>query len=229
MTDTQGRALHFLHLGKTGGTAIKSALEPIRNHGPYRIELHRHPTRMVDVPAGEYFFFSVRDPVSRFVSGFYSRQRQGRPRFFEPWTEEETWAFTRFSAPNELAEQIFEDEDAQRAMRGIGHVRRSYWYWFVDEPTLRARSNNVFAILRQTHLAQDFAMLLDRVGLRDRTQLPTDPLLAHQNPAQADYRLSDRAIANLQKWYADDYMFLEVCTSFRFLSQEVPLVQSVRS
>lgn len=223
------QTLHFLHLGKTGGTAIKSALQPYVNASAYRLVLHRHPVRMQDIPVGEPFFFSVRDPIGRFISGFYSRQRQGRPRFFEAWTPEETWAFERFATPNQLAERIDEDEDAQRAMRGIGHVRRSYWYWFGDEAALRARAEDVFAILQQSCLAEHFAKLLGRIGLAGKTDLPKDAFLAHRNPVHADYSLSERAMTNLQKWYADDYMFLDVCASLSFLPQEVPIVQSVRS
>lgn len=76
--------LHFVHVGKTGGTAIKQALLSHRlayRHernahklpaGPYgRIHLHKHRFRLGDVPPGDFVFFCVRDPIARFVSGFY--------------------------------------------------------------------------------------------------------------------------------------------------------------
>ena len=70
--------VHFLHIGKTGGTAIKAALKAY----PPAVTLHVHPHRfaLADVPRGERVFFFVRDPLSRFVSAFHSRKRRGLPR-----------------------------------------------------------------------------------------------------------------------------------------------------
>jgi len=81
----QGKQLiHFLHIGKTGGSAIKYALTQYSVSGRYAIYLHSHNFRLRDVPIGESVFFFLRDPISRFKSGFYSRQRQGQPRYFVP-------------------------------------------------------------------------------------------------------------------------------------------------
>ena len=78
------RVLHFLHIGKTGGTAAKSALRGHENSGDYEIILHEHDFQLKDVPLGEKVVFFVRDPISRFVSGFYGRQRQDLPRHDAP-------------------------------------------------------------------------------------------------------------------------------------------------
>src|SRR5262245_57515857 len=94
--------VHFVHIGKTGGTAIKRGL---RNAGfafwrpdladeatptPFgRIRLHHHGFRLSDVPPGDYAFFCVRDPIDRFTSAFYARLAQGRPRYDIPWNDVE--------------------------------------------------------------------------------------------------------------------------------------------
>ena len=70
------RPLHFLHIGKTGGTAVKHALKPVAAAG--HLMLHGHDVRLHDVAPGEQVFFFLRDPLSCFVSAFYSRQREGR-------------------------------------------------------------------------------------------------------------------------------------------------------
>ena len=106
---------HFLHLGKTGGTAIKAALEPHVSEGAYQLELHGHVIRLKNIPRREPFFFAVRDPVDRYLSGFYSRQRQGAPRYHEPWSPPEKEAFERFETANDLAEAIYaEDRDTSQ-------------------------------------------------------------------------------------------------------------------
>jgi hypothetical protein len=122
---------HFLHPGKTAGTAMKQALQDAGQPPNYRLQLHTHGVRMADLPRGDKFFFVVRDPVDRFVSGFYSRQRQGRPRFVRPWSEGEARAFRRFSTPQELADALSSTGDerasAVDALESIEHVRTSYW------------------------------------------------------------------------------------------------------
>ncbi len=42
-----------------------------------------------NITEGEGIIFFLRDPTSRFVSGFYSRQRQGQPRYYSPWSSDE--------------------------------------------------------------------------------------------------------------------------------------------
>src|SRR5689334_1107802 len=84
--------VHLLHVGKTGGTAVKHALAGVVTE-QFRIVAHSHDITIRDVPIGEHVVFFVRDPISRFVSGFYSRQRQGRPRYDVPWSPNESIAF----------------------------------------------------------------------------------------------------------------------------------------
>lgn len=45
--------VHFLHIGKTGGTAIRAALKDIENGGEYEIVLHNHGVSLSDIPRGQ--------------------------------------------------------------------------------------------------------------------------------------------------------------------------------
>lgn len=69
--------LHFLHIRKTGGTALKNALRAHPVTENCVLHLHPHRIRLSDVPVGHRVMLATRDPVSRFVSGFGSRLRQG--------------------------------------------------------------------------------------------------------------------------------------------------------
>ena len=93
------QAVHFLHIGKTGGSAIKHAINKNCPDSEYEIHFYRHAVKLRDIPKGEKFVFILRDPVTRFVSGFYSRQRQGKPRYNIPWRPKEKTAFETFSTP----------------------------------------------------------------------------------------------------------------------------------
>ena len=211
------RPVHFLHVGKTGGTAFKHAVRAA-SPPPARCVIHLHPHRVVlrDVPEGERFLFFLRDPVTRFVSGFYSWQREGRPRYRTRWSPEERVAFERFPTPGALALALSADDReegalARAAMRNIRHVRDGYWKWFESEDYFRSRVQDLFFIGFQETLAGDFEILKSRLGLPDRLALPDDAVEAHVTPPGLDRRLRAGAVENLRKWYEEDYRFLDLC------------------
>ena len=51
---------HFVHIGKTGGSALKAALAPLTTEGSYEIVLHSHDCELRQIPSGDKVFFTVR-------------------------------------------------------------------------------------------------------------------------------------------------------------------------
>ncbi len=211
------QSVHFLHIGKTGGTAVKYAIsQHIADDNCCRIFFHPHTVRLCDIPKGEKVIFFLRDPISRFVSGFYSRQRQGKPRYHSPWNESERVAFERFETPNQLALALSSlDADkksqAESAMQVIEHVRNSYKNWFVSEDYFKSRLSDILFIGFQESLTEDFEILKPIIGLPNSAQLPIDDTLAHRNSIQLDKTLEEGAVANLKNWYNDDHQFVAFC------------------
>ena len=202
---------HFLHIGKTGGTAVKHALAPMaERHG---IVLHRHGTRLADLPRGERAFFFLRDPLDRFVSAFHSRRRRGRPRVDIAWSEAERAAFERFETPNALAEAIATDPAARAAMGGIRHVCWPQARWTGTPQALLSRRADVLMAGRCETLHRDATRLSGLLGLDEPLRLPLDDLNAHRNPPGIDRHLSDAARDALRAWYARDYAVLEAARS----------------
>jgi hypothetical protein len=207
---------HLLHIGKTGGTALKHALIPLRGEGRYELELHDHPTVLSDIPPGEKVFFVLRDPMDRFVSGFNSRLRQGRPRHDLWWTPDEKIAFKTFETPDSLGRALSGPDPDLRAraftaMVSITHVKDSYWHWFRHRTYLRRRSNDLLMILWFPDLTATFPTLCERLGLPGRAELPTDAVRSHRSPEDVSRFLSKEARRNIAWWYARDYAFLELC------------------
>jgi hypothetical protein len=206
---------HFLHIGKTGGTAIKHALRLHAEDGPFSIVIHPHATKLEHVCNGECVFFFLRDPITRFVSGFYSRQRQGKPRYHLPWTSGEAAAFACFQTANELAEALdacdeHRQQAAQSAMREIEHVRDSVWSWFLNPDYFASRRDDILFVGLQETLNRDFTTLASILGLGADVRLPTSDLETHRNPAGVDTSLSERARRNLLEHYAADIEFYKV-------------------
>jgi hypothetical protein len=209
------RIVHFLHLGKTGGTAVKAALQPYRRYDDLHLLLHGHSTTLADVPPGDPFFFFLREPLARFVSGFYSRQRQGLPRYHVPWREGEQRAFARFADPEALALGLY-DEDAELqaaardAMTSIMHVRDGFSTWLGSPEAFASRSDDLLLIGFQETLAHDVGRLAERLGLPP-LELPRDGIAAHRDPVADRPPLSARARADLERWYAADVEFYADC------------------
>jgi hypothetical protein len=206
------RIVHFLHIGKTGGTAVRDALLGVKDPR-YRLYFWGHHGTLANVPVGDSCFFFVRDPTTRFVSGFYSRQREGRPRYFSPWQPDERIAFERFKTANELALALSSEDpetkaSAERAMGGIQHIKAGYGRWLGSQQYLKDRRDAILFVGSQEHLAEDFSRLTTLLGIH--AELANDEVSSHRSPAHVDRKLDDQARLNLQRWYAEDYASLAV-------------------
>jgi hypothetical protein len=173
--------------------------------------LHGHRARLSGIPVGEKSFFSVRDPIDRYVSAFLSRQREGRPSHYRPWTENEATAFSLFDSPESLGAALSAEGGtqcaAQDAMRSISHLSSSYWKWFDDPSYFKSRADDLLWIGRQDAL--DLESLARALGVGELS-MPEDPTVANRARGPKP-ELSDRARQNLRQWYAKDYEFLGLC------------------
>jgi hypothetical protein len=215
--------LNVLHIGKTGGTALKHVLTESRDASRYQLLFRGHDVTLADVPVGEPYMFLIRDPLTRFVSAFNGRLREDRPRYHYPWRDEERVAFAVFKTPDELAIGLSAADPEKRgraeaAMHGIGHVNTPYTFWFPDEAAFRARLDDLFFVGLQDRLDEDFALLRAKLGLAPEVRLPGDETTAHRTPAGFADQLSECGRANLERWYAWDVAFVDLC---RRLAPEV--------
>lgn len=203
--------VHFLHVGKTGGTTVKKMVRK-KNLSTLpdgrRLVMHRHQVALPEVLSwdesnvGAVF---LRHPVSRFVSGFNSRLREGAPQKLIPWKPPERTAFGHFPTPNDLAEALSSDDPvvedrAITAMDAMVHSRMHFTYWLRDVSYLERRLDRIAFIGFQEHYAEDVARFFRVVGVERAGRVPHQ----HQAPATSSTTLSDRAVENLERWYADD-------------------------
>lgn len=206
--------VHFLHIGKTGGTALKYALKGHSVTKDFFIKGHLHHFHLEHVPKGEKFFFCIRDPKDRFTSAFYARKREDKPRFNLAWSQGETRAFNVFNTPNELAVALSSPDNelklaAEDAMRSIAHIRTSYWKWFKDEALLLERLPDLVHACHLETITTDFEILKQKLGLAEDLQLPGKGVKSHSSPATLDKSLVPIALENLRSWYVRDYEFLK--------------------
>lgn len=208
--------VHFIHIGKTGGTAVKSALnnekKPFINH-KYIIISHPHFIGLEHVLKNEKAFFFVRNPVDRFVSGFYSRKRKGMPHIYNEWSKEEAKTFEKFNNPNQLALSLTSNnmslqKQAIKGMKSIGHIKTSYWDWFKSPRLIDEKIDNIIFVGSQRNLNSNFEELREILEISEEYQLPQNETKRHKNPESFDKKLDMKSVKNIMSWYAKDFDFL---------------------
>lgn len=226
LTDTQKfppNSVHFLHVGKAAGTRIGQIIDQVNQSNPAKpVVQHGHAIGLSDLPPDADYFFSTRDPITRFKSGFYSRLRKGQPRNFVEWSKYEAPSFERFPHANDLAEALFlpgqDGQDATAAMRSIRHPSRNLVDWFRFCGHMFDVRPPVW-IIRQEHLQSDLEVFLKRIGydgpLADEARSKD-----HTNDYENIPELSPLAQENLRRWYVQDYAFIDMCETWMNRSAE---------
>ncbi|WP_115718583.1 sulfotransferase family 2 domain-containing protein [Gallaecimonas mangrovi] len=214
--------VHYLHIGKSGGSAFKYAIRGENKKNKRVIfqnvifYIHGHNVPMMQVPKGEKVIFFLRDPIKRFISSFYERLRQGQPRVFFPWSTGEKEAYQHFKTANELASALSSEDAIQRqqaedAMAAIDHIRSPQISWVESLEYLRSRRDDVYFIGAQETLNDDFQLLKAKARLPDSVQLPDrNNIVSNTMPDEFDKTLSAQAEQNLRNWYAKDYELIAV-------------------
>ena len=185
-----------------------------------RIRGHDHSFRFMDVGPDDMAVITLRDPATRFASGFLSRLRKGAPRYYNEWTPDERQAFEWFPSPGTLADALAESsgelhERAEFALRSIRHVRDPMTHWTGDAGYVRDRAEDVLYVARQETLDADWELLKELLDLPRGQTLPLDPVVAHRWTDGVDREISPKGIEALREWYAADYELLELAEEMR--------------
>ena len=213
-------AFVLLHIGKTGGTALRDMLENAPSGcGADRIKMLRHKgglgaaaTRFPEAKLG----FIVRDPVDRAVSGFLGRLRQGQPRYNTPWDADETEVFTRFPTPEALGLALAANlPEARAALQKVLHLRMDYAHFVGSVETLQTHAPRIFFVGDLASYDLDIARLKRLTDLPQDLHPPTDAIAAHRNPDQTLATLTPAARAGWEKTLSLDRQIYAACMAIR--------------
>lgn len=206
----------LLHIGKTGGSYLRSVLRhnEARWTQPLHLLGHGGTVRGSAKRFGpeRRLAFVVRDPVSRFVSAFYSRQRQGRPTYQVPWSAEEAAAFLWFEDAEDLALALGSDSERARsaalfAFEAIQHMRQDFRHHLGGVTRLMAERENIAVCIDLANLDTHFDEVMARLGLPDY-QLPNAPR-RHAAPAPLP-TLSAKAESALRAHWEEEFELYDV-------------------
>lgn len=207
--------IHILHIGKTGGTAIKYVFNQVESFR-YDIILHNHKFKLSDVPVDEKAVFFLRNPVSRFLSAFYSRKRKGKPRYNSQWSKTEELLFNAFPSHHMFINALNKREEAgmQLLNKSLEEIKH-FWsitYWLESIDYLAKRKNDILFVGFQETLTKDFEILKDKLGLDKSIILPVNDVDAHRGQGY-DKSLNNDQKNLLEKLYIEDLNIIEFCKS----------------
>ena len=137
LRDMLSQKPHLVHVGKTGGGTLRSALGALCACTP--LQVHCEPVRQTRVSSP--FLVSVRDPVERVISSFnwrHPRRGGGRPCPVQTICSscvDETALYNCFATVNDFAESLRQSNGCGNVARkalaeGVGHVGKGFKYYF---------------------------------------------------------------------------------------------------
>ena len=192
--------LHYLHVGKTGGSELRKRFNIINDSGQFLILTRSHDITITDLPSDANYVISLRDPVKRFVSAYFSLKNiQNRKHSL---TEKEF--FTDFPDINDLAIALGasnkNNDLALRYMLSIRHLaqRQSAFVNYID-----IRQRPPAHIFRTETLDKDFKVFCEKYNLVDYKNIG-----GYENassPTNSESSLDPRLYKYIKQWYIDDY------------------------
>jgi len=154
--------VYVIHINKTAGTSLVSS---IRNLGwkakKFFIVPLPHNVGIMDVPHHQKIAFFVRNPLTRFASGFEHVKHRGRPAYDYVLTDNEEYVFKHFQSFQELVEATNSPEGRLNelsvfAWSSVVHLRLNYRHYFGDIDYLRRQLDRIVFVGEQEDFAEDW-------------------------------------------------------------------------
>jgi len=207
----------LLHIGKTGGTYLRSLLRYNSGRWTKPLKLLRHSATLVNTAENfgddRKLAFTFRDPTERFVSAFYSRMRQGRPTYQFNWSAAEAAAYLWFESAEDLALALICDDERRKsaaifAFDAIAHLKSNLAAFLHSARHLTLNQDQIVMCVDVADLDAKLPAVMNRLGVRD-FKMPTNPK-RHASPAPLP-PLSAEAEAALRSFWAEEYALYDAC------------------
>ena len=191
-------------MSKSGGSALRTRSARAREENGGTLECEIRPdlgdtttaSASITCRGARKAVFALRDPLTRFISGFYSGLRKGAPRYDIGWSKGEKRAFSWFSTPQELADALASPDptlrgQAEFAMRLIRHVSKPRMRWNRSPACSAKHIDKILYVAHQETLDEDWERLKELLRHAVARAPPRDEVTAHKTAYPANGTLSE--------------------------------------
>lgn len=152
--------VHYIHVGKTGGTSVKVALMSFgRKTRTHYFCLHGHGFRLKDVPEGDVVIITVRDVDAREHSAYRARK----------------WKADHYGAVKRFLIGMGRKELRQLELGYTKAHKPQSWYWLGATINL-----HMVCVLRTENLSAEFEIMKQVFGI------PAWVTCGHENKGASD-------------------------------------------
>ncbi len=202
----------LIHIGKCGGSTLRTALEQIADTFPVQIVHVEKPIYNAD----HSYIIVARGPISRVISAFNWRYKlvvtdgTQHDRF-----KGELEVLRRYESLNTLAEALYDNDGnpnqaAHNDIRKIHHLREDISF-YLSELLQQCQPEQITAVLMQENLNADIQRVFGvTAGEREK-----------DNSKASANTLSDQAEQNLRRFFRPDYEALTLLHSWRLIEDTV--------
>jgi len=229
--------IRFIHIGKTGGTYIRSVLKLKQYHLKNNYKLNN-----------EIYIIWLRNPIKRFVSAFYfsysninfniykynnislnncsnpfwvNKKKINNNYYLFNYRYDKLINF--FKTPNFLAESLTSNNKYIKSLayelmnNNIEHIYKGIGWYLWNGDFVKKHYNKIFFVGSQENMDNDIKYLADKLNIKINN---TDKI--RENTNNYDKYLSKTAIQNIYNFYKDtDYKALKALLDYKFITKEL--------
>lgn len=221
--------IHFIHIGKTGGTTIGKIFKFKKSH-------HHKPPRNNNLQ----YIVSVRNPIKRLVSAFNMIKQAINTDYSKPkptnyvsdfnnvkkrllkngyiYSEKFDEYFKEFDNVNQLFEELPTNKHAQYLFENNvphQHISKGIGFYLSNGDFVDNNHDNIIYVTRNEYLDEDIKKLGEMLNININTYK------SHRLSNNKKEYLSPKAIENIKTYLKDtDYKALESLRKYDLISQE---------
>jgi hypothetical protein len=209
--------VYFLHIGKAGGTILKSIFKSQKNQQndltfiglPERVKLYQLDSK-------QKYIFSIRNPIERYLSAFTARKKKSNI-----WSKEyysiEGIGFYLYNDANILAEDLYSRNlikifKSRICMRCIPIINENIFTWFTVKDL---KKNPPLFFFENSTINEDWKNFSIKFNFNENDMIKH----MHMRNKTLDKKdkLSELAKINLKRYYKKDFEIYKYCLKLKNL------------
>ena len=209
--------IYFLHIGKTGGTLLKSIFaNQENNQNNFRIIGLKEIMKLYHLNPKQKYIFSIRNPIDRYMSGFMSRKNKS-DLYSKEYYSIESFGFFLYQNLNTLAEELYSKNlikflKARIAIRCIPIINENIFSWF---SVIDLKKRPPLFIFETSNIEQDWKNFCSIFNFNKNDIIKYSHM--RNKTIGKKTKLSNLALNNIKKYYKKDFEIYEYCLEFKSL------------